>query len=84
VPHDSFPLRLGAWAVSGADIPQLANLSLYIGFFLIGVSIEISHWKPSCHPALGSLLVFFAKTLALTLYPQTAFGQVGWTLGKIK
>jgi peptidoglycan/LPS O-acetylase OafA/YrhL len=59
---------------------QLAHLSLYISFFLIGVWIEISHWKPSRSLALASLLVFFVVTLALTLFPQTHRGV--WVIGR--
>jgi peptidoglycan/LPS O-acetylase OafA/YrhL len=50
---------------------QLAHLPLFVGLFLIGVSIEIRHWKPSRGFALGSLTIFFGVTLALTLCPQT-------------
>jgi peptidoglycan/LPS O-acetylase OafA/YrhL len=58
---------------------QLAHLSLFIGFFLIGVSIEIHHWQPSPAFALGSLLVFVGVTLTLTLYPPTHRGI--WVTG---
>jgi peptidoglycan/LPS O-acetylase OafA/YrhL len=58
---------------------QLAHLSLFVGFFLIGVSIEINHWKPSPALALGSVLVFLAVTLALAWYPRTHRGI--WVTG---
>lgn len=59
---------------------QLAHLSLFIGFFLIGVSIEISQWKPSRGLALASILVFLGITLALALCPQTHRGV--WVAGR--
>jgi peptidoglycan/LPS O-acetylase OafA/YrhL len=59
---------------------QVAHLSLYLGFFLVGVAIEIAHWTPSRGLAFGSVLVFFLVTLALTLWPQTHRGI--WVIGR--
>jgi peptidoglycan/LPS O-acetylase OafA/YrhL len=59
---------------------QVAHLSLFGGLFLIGVWLEIRHWKPSRGLALGSLLIFLGVTLALTLYPQTHPGI--WVAGR--
>jgi peptidoglycan/LPS O-acetylase OafA/YrhL len=59
---------------------QLAHLSLFVGFFLIGVSIEVSRWQPSRGLALGSVLIFLCVTLALTLSPQTHRGV--WIAGR--
>lgn len=50
------------------------HLSLFIGFFLIGASMEICHWTPSRGFAFGSVLVFLGVTLLLTLCPQTHRG----------
>jgi peptidoglycan/LPS O-acetylase OafA/YrhL len=59
---------------------QLAHLSLFVAFFLIGVWIEVSQWRPSRSLALGSGLVFLGITLALALYPQTHRGV--WLVGR--
>ena len=58
---------------------QLAHLPLFLGFFLVGISIEISQWKPSHGDALASLLIFFGITLGLALFPPTQRGV--WRAG---
>jgi peptidoglycan/LPS O-acetylase OafA/YrhL len=84
LPFRSLVIALGlAWLLLylfRGGYSQLAHLSLFIGFFLIGVSIEISQWKPSRGLALGSALVFLGITLALALYPQTHRGV--WVAGR--
>ena len=59
---------------------QLAHLWLFVGFFLIGVSIELNQWKPSRGLAWGSVLAFLVVTVALALNPQTHRGV--WTTGR--
>jgi peptidoglycan/LPS O-acetylase OafA/YrhL len=58
---------------------QLAHLSLFAGFFLIGVALQIAQWKPSPATAIGSLLIFFGTTLALAIFPPTQRGV--WRAG---
>jgi peptidoglycan/LPS O-acetylase OafA/YrhL len=53
---------------------QGAQLTLFVGFFLIGVTIEMCEWKPSRSTALSSLIFFFAMTLILAICPQTRSG----------
>jgi peptidoglycan/LPS O-acetylase OafA/YrhL len=59
---------------------QLAHLWLFVGFFLIGVSIELNQWKPSRNLGWGSMLVFAVITLALAVFPPTHRGV--WTSGQ--
>jgi peptidoglycan/LPS O-acetylase OafA/YrhL len=56
----------------GSD--QLAHLTLFVGFFLVGAMIHLSQWKPSRTMALRNLLIFFGITLILAFYPQTQRG----------
>jgi peptidoglycan/LPS O-acetylase OafA/YrhL len=58
---------------------QLAHLPLFVGFFLIGVTMEMRQWKPSGPTAIGSLLIFFGITLVLALCPPTRAGV--WRAG---
>jgi peptidoglycan/LPS O-acetylase OafA/YrhL len=58
---------------------QLAHLSLFVGFFLIGVTMQMSQWKPSRTTAVGSLLTFFGITLVLAICPYTQRGV--WRAG---
>jgi peptidoglycan/LPS O-acetylase OafA/YrhL len=58
---------------------QLASLTLFVGFFLIGVTLQLSQWKSSRTMAFGSLLLFFAITALLALLPQTRPGV--WRAG---
>jgi hypothetical protein len=58
---------------------QLAHLSLFVGFFLIGVALQLSQWKPSGTTAMRTLLVFFGVTLILAVCPQTQRGV--WRAG---
>jgi peptidoglycan/LPS O-acetylase OafA/YrhL len=58
---------------------QLAHLSLFVGFFLIGVIVQMAQWKPSRALAVGSLLIFFGITLIMALSPQTQRGV--WKAG---
>ena len=53
---------------------QLASLTLFVGFFLIGVTLQLSQWKSSRTMAIGSLLIFFAITALLAIWPQTRHG----------
>ncbi len=53
---------------------QVAHLTLFVGFFLIGITIEMCEWKPSRTTAMASLSFFFAVTLILAIYPQTRSG----------
>ena len=50
---------------------QLAHLSLFVGFFLIGVTVQMGQWKPSRTTAMGSLLIFLGITLVLAICPYT-------------
>lgn len=65
--------------VLGGGNVQLAHLSLFVGFFLIGVTIEMCEWKPSRTTAMASLLLFFAITVVLAICPQTRSGV--WRAG---
>jgi peptidoglycan/LPS O-acetylase OafA/YrhL len=58
---------------------QLAHLSLFVGFFLIGLTVQMAQWKPSPALATGSLMVFVVITLVLTIYPPTRSGV--WRAG---
>jgi peptidoglycan/LPS O-acetylase OafA/YrhL len=58
---------------------QLAHLSLFAGFFLVGVTLEMAQWKPNRATAIGSLLIFFGVTLALAVSPSTQRGV--WRAG---
>jgi len=53
---------------------QLAHLTLFVGFFLVGVAVQIGRWKPSRAMAIGSLLIFFGITFVLAICPQTQHG----------
>jgi peptidoglycan/LPS O-acetylase OafA/YrhL len=53
---------------------QLASLTLFVGFFLIGVTVQLSQWTSSRTMAIGSLLIFFGITLVLAICPQTRHG----------
>jgi hypothetical protein len=44
-----------------------AQLTLFVGFFLIGVTIEMCEWKPSRAMAMSSLIIFFGMTLILAI-----------------
>jgi peptidoglycan/LPS O-acetylase OafA/YrhL len=56
---------------------QMAHLSLFVGFFLMGITMQMEHWKPSRTMALVSLAVFFGITLFLAVFPQRVaeFGE---------
>jgi peptidoglycan/LPS O-acetylase OafA/YrhL len=58
---------------------QLAHLSLFVGFFLIGVGLQMDQWKPSRTMAILSLLTFFGITLILAVFPPTQRGV--WRAG---
>jgi peptidoglycan/LPS O-acetylase OafA/YrhL len=58
---------------------QLASLTLFVGFFLIGVTVQLSQWKSSRTMAIGSLLIFFVITALLAIWPQTRHGV--WRAG---
>jgi len=58
---------------------QLAHLSLFVGFFLIGVTVQMGEWKPPRPMAIGSLLIFFGITLVLAIFPATQRGV--WKAG---
>jgi peptidoglycan/LPS O-acetylase OafA/YrhL len=58
---------------------QLASLTLFVGFFLLGVTVQLDQWKPSRMMAIGSLLIFFGITLVLAICPQTRHGV--WRVG---
>jgi peptidoglycan/LPS O-acetylase OafA/YrhL len=58
---------------------QMAHLSLFVGFFLMGITMQMEHWKPSRTMALVSLAVFFGITLFLAVFPQTRGGV--WRAG---
>src|ERR1700693_4149463 len=58
---------------------QLAHLTLFVGFFLTGVTIEMCEWKPSPTTAMASLIFFFGITLILAVCPQTRSGV--WRAG---
>jgi peptidoglycan/LPS O-acetylase OafA/YrhL len=58
---------------------QLATLPLFVGFFLIGVTMQWGQWKSSRTLANGSLLIFFAVTVLLAIWPQTRRGV--WRAG---
>jgi peptidoglycan/LPS O-acetylase OafA/YrhL len=52
---------------------------LFVGFFLIGVTVQLSLWNPSRTAATGSLLLFFGITLALAIWPAAQRGV--WRAG---
>jgi peptidoglycan/LPS O-acetylase OafA/YrhL len=58
---------------------QNAQLTLFVGFFLIGVTIEMGEWKPSRTTAMSSLIFFFGMTLILAVCPLTRNGI--WIVG---
>jgi peptidoglycan/LPS O-acetylase OafA/YrhL len=58
---------------------QLAHLSLFVGFFLIGVAVQMGQWKPSHTTAVASLLIFLGTTLVLAICPLTQRGV--WRAG---
>jgi peptidoglycan/LPS O-acetylase OafA/YrhL len=58
---------------------QPAHLSLFVGFFLMGVTLQIAQWKPSRATATGSLLVFLGITLIMALSSETQCGV--WKVG---
>jgi peptidoglycan/LPS O-acetylase OafA/YrhL len=58
---------------------QLAHLTLFVGFFLIGATIQLSQWKPSRTTALRILLIFFSITFILALCPHMQRGV--WRAG---
>jgi peptidoglycan/LPS O-acetylase OafA/YrhL len=58
---------------------QLAHLSLFVGFFLLGVALQMSQWKPSHATAAGSLLIFFGISMVLAISPDTRRGV--WRAG---
>jgi peptidoglycan/LPS O-acetylase OafA/YrhL len=58
---------------------QNAQLPLFVGFFLIGVTIEMCEWQPSRAMAMSSLIFFFGMTLILAICPQTRSGV--WRAG---
>jgi peptidoglycan/LPS O-acetylase OafA/YrhL len=62
----------------GGDI-QLATLPLFVGFFLIGVAMQWGQWKSSRTMGNGSLLIVFAITALLAIWPQTRRGV--WRAG---
>jgi peptidoglycan/LPS O-acetylase OafA/YrhL len=53
---------------------QLAHLSLFVGFFMIGVTLRMAQWKPSRALAAGSLTTFIGITVALAISPPTQSG----------
>jgi peptidoglycan/LPS O-acetylase OafA/YrhL len=58
---------------------QLAQLSLFVGFFLIGIAVQMTQWRPSSATGFGSLLIFLGVTLVLAIYPPTQRGV--WRAG---
>lgn len=58
---------------------QLAHLSLFVGFFLIGVALQMGQWKPFHTTAVGSLLIFLGITFVLAICPPTQHGV--WRAG---
>jgi peptidoglycan/LPS O-acetylase OafA/YrhL len=58
---------------------QNAHLTLFAGFFLIGVTIEMSEGSPSRTVAIFSIIVFFAISLILAMCPLTRSGV--WRAG---
>jgi peptidoglycan/LPS O-acetylase OafA/YrhL len=58
---------------------QNAQLTLFVGSFLIGVTIEMCEWNPSRTTAMSSLIFFFGMTLILAICPQTRSGV--WRAG---
>ncbi len=51
--------------------PHMAHFSLFMGFFLVGITLELTDWRPSRRTALGSLLLFFGINLVLAIIPET-------------
>ena len=51
--------------------PHMAHFSLFMGFFLVGITLEMTDWRPSRRTALGSLLLFFGINLVLAIIPET-------------
>jgi hypothetical protein len=49
-------------------------VTLFAGFFLIGVIVQLGQSKSSRTMAIGSLLIFFAITAFLAIWPQTRRG----------
>jgi peptidoglycan/LPS O-acetylase OafA/YrhL len=66
------------FAFGGGD-PHLPHLSLFLGFFLAGVTLDMAELKPSHSAALGSLVAFFGISLALAIFPTTR--GIVWTDG---
>jgi peptidoglycan/LPS O-acetylase OafA/YrhL len=58
---------------------QLAHLSLFVGFFLVGVSVQMGQWRPSRMMAVGSMWIFVGITLVLDVCPYTQRGV--WRAG---